>query len=61
MKPLDHVRLVIDYKGLPAETEGTIVHAYDDGTYEVEYFDNSALTIAVFPTPADVLEEVDEE
>ena len=25
MKPLDHVRLVIDYKGLPAETEGTIV------------------------------------
>ena len=56
MKELDVVRLVQEFNGFPAGTEGTIVHKYDDSMYEVELFDKQGNTIDVVTTPQKVLE-----
>lgn len=56
MKELDVVKLVKDFGGLPAGTEGTIVLEYDGTAYEVEFFDLEGETIDVLTTPSDVLE-----
>lgn len=56
MKELDVVRLVNDFNGLPAGTEGTIVLEYDGTAYEVEFVDSEGETIDVLTTPSDVLE-----
>jgi hypothetical protein len=56
MKELDVVRLTKEFEGLPAGTEGTIVHKYDDSMYEVELFDKQGNTIDVVTTPQKVLE-----
>ena len=41
MKELDVVKLVKDFNGLPAGTEGTIVLEYDGTAYEGFLFANS--------------------
>ena len=56
MKELDVVRLLQEFNGFPAGTEGTIVHKYDDSMYEVELFDKQGNTIDVVTTPQKVLE-----
>ena len=56
MKELDVVRLLQEFNGFPAGTEGTIVHKYDDSMYEVELFDKQGNTIDVVTTPRKVLE-----
>ena len=56
MKELDVVRLLQEFNGFPAGTEGTIVHTYDDSMYEVELFDKQGNTIDVVTTPRKVLE-----
>ena len=56
MKELDVVRLVQEFNGFPAGTEGTIVHKYDDSMYEVELFDKQGNTIDVITTPQKMLE-----
>ena len=56
MKELDVVRLIKEFEGLPAGTEGTIVCEYDGKAFEVEFFDNDGDTIDVFTTPVEVLE-----
>ena len=58
MKELDVVKLVQDFSGLPAGTEGTIVLEYDGTAYEVEFFDSEGETIDVLTTPADIIELV---
>lgn len=58
MKELDVVRLIKDFEGMAFGTEGTIVHKYNDHTFEVEYFDDEGDTIDVFTTTKDVLELV---
>ncbi len=55
MKELDAVKLVEEFEGLPAETEGTIVHEYDGSAFEVEFFDKEGNTIDVITTPAKLL------
>lgn len=55
MKELDVVRLVRDFNGLPAGTEGTIVLEYDGTAYEVEFVDFEGETIDVLTTPADMI------
>lgn len=49
------VRLTKEFEGLPAGTEGTIVHDYDGTMFEVEYFDDKGNTIDVIMTPKDQL------
>lgn len=56
MKELDVVRLLQEFNGFPAGTEGTIVHKYDESIYEVEFFDKSGNTLEVVTTPKQVLE-----
>lgn len=56
MKELDVVKLVKDFNGLPAGTEGTIVLKYDGTAYEVEFFDANGDTIDVITTPSNILE-----
>ena len=58
MKELDVVKLVKDFNGLPAGTEGTIVLKYDGTTYEVEFFDTNGDNIDVIATPSNILELV---
>ena len=58
MKELDVVKLVKDFNGLPAGTEGTIVLKYDGTTYEVKFFDTNGDTIDVIATPSNILELV---
>ena len=58
MKELDVVKLVKDFNGLPAGTEGTIVLKYDGTTHEVEFFDTNGDTIDVIATPSNILELV---
>ena len=55
MKLLDIVRLVKEFNGLPASTEGTIVLEYDGTAYEVEFVDSEGETIDVLTTPADII------
>lgn len=59
MKELDVVKLVKDFNGLPAGTEGTIVLEYDGTAYEVEFVDSEGETIDVLTTPADMIALVD--
>ncbi|MBQ7119297.1 MAG: DUF4926 domain-containing protein [Oscillospiraceae bacterium] len=56
MKELDVVRLTNEFEGMTIGTEGTIVHKYNDHTFEVEYFDAEGDTIDVFTTTDDILE-----
>ena len=56
MKELDVVRLIKDYEGIPANTEGTIVLEYDGTAYEVEFVDSEGETIDVLKTPVDIIE-----
>ena len=58
MKELDVVKLKCDFKGLPAETIGTIVLEYDGTDFEVEFFDNERDTIDVLATPVEKIELV---
>ena len=58
MKELDVVRVIKDFKGIAAKTEGTIVLEYDGTHFEVEFFDADGNTIDVLTTPADLLELV---
>lgn len=58
MKELDVVKLTKDYKGIKAETIGTLVNKYADGVYEVEFVDRDGLTIGVVTTPSSLLELV---
>ncbi|MBR6939700.1 MAG: DUF4926 domain-containing protein [Clostridia bacterium] len=60
MKELDVVKLNEDYKGLSANTQGTIVLKYDDTLFEVEFFNNDGDTIDVLTTPIDLLELITE-
>ena len=55
MKELDVVKLIEDFKNLPAGTEGTIVLEYDGRAVEVEFFDEDGDTIDVLTVPADFL------
>ena len=55
MKELDVVKLIEDFKNLPAGTEGTIVLEYDGRAFEVEFFDEDGDTIDVLTVPADFL------
>lgn len=59
MKELDVVKLVQNFNGLPAGTEGTIVLEYDGTAYEVEFVDPEGDTLDVLTTPADMLALVD--
>lgn len=59
MKELDVVKLVQDFSGLPAGTEGTIVLEYDGTAYEIEFFDSEGETIDVLTTPSNIIELVD--
>ena len=59
MNELDVVKLVKDFNGLPAGTEGTIVLEYDGTAYEVEFVDSEGETIDVLTTPADMIALVD--
>ena len=56
MKELDVVRLIKDYEGIPANTEGTIVLEYDGTAYEVEFVDSEGKTIDVLTIPVDIIE-----
>ena len=56
MKELDVVRLLQEFNGFPAGTEGTIVHKYDDSMYEVEFFSKDGDTLDVVTTPHCVVE-----
>ena len=58
MKELDVVKLIKEFNGLPAGTEGTIVLEYDGKYFEVEFFDSNGDTIDVLTTPADAIELV---
>lgn len=58
MKELDVVKLVKEFKGLPAGTKGAIVLEYDGSCYEVEFVDSEGATIDVLTTPADYLESL---
>ena len=51
MKELDVVRLTKEFEGLPAGTEGTIVHKYDDSMYEIEFFSKDGDALNVITTP----------
>ena len=55
MKELDVVKLVQDFNGLLAGTEGTIVLEYDGTAYEVEFVDSEGDTIDVLTTPSDMI------
>ena len=55
MKELDVVKLVQNFNGLPAGTEGTIVLEYDGTAYEVEFVDSECETIDVLTTPANMI------
>lgn len=57
MKGLDTVRLLEEYKGVPAGSEGTIVCEYDGTCFEVEFYDNNGDTIDVVTTPSEILEK----
>lgn len=59
MRLLDIVRLVKEFNGLPAGTEGTIVLEYDGTAYEVEFVDSEGETIDVLTTPANMIALVD--
>ena len=59
MRLFDIVRLVKEFNGLPAGTEGTIVLEYDGTAYEVEFVDSEGETIDVLTTPADMIALVD--
>ena len=59
MRLLDIVRLVKEFNGLPAGTEGTIVLEYDGTAYEVEFVDSEGDTIDVLTTPANMIALVD--
>ena len=59
MKELDVVKLVKDFNGLPAGTEGIIVLEYDGTASDVEFVDSAGETIAVLTTPAAMLALVD--
>lgn len=59
MKELDVVKLIQDFNGLHAGTEGTIVLEYDGTAYEVEFVDSKGNTIDVLTTPADMIVLVD--
>ena len=58
MKELDVVRLIKEFEGMDIGTEGTIVHKYNEHTFEVEYFDDEGDTIDVYTTTDDILELV---
>ena len=58
MKELDAVKLIEEFEGLSAGTEGTIVHEYDGSAFEVEFFDKDGNTIDVYTTPTEFLEVV---
>lgn len=59
MKELDVVKLVEEFKGVPADTKGTVVLEYDGNFYEVEFVNNDGDTIDVLTTPADLLELIE--
>jgi hypothetical protein len=56
MKELDVVKLTQDFHDLPAGTKGAIVLEYDGQLFEVEYVNESGETIAVYTTPAKILQ-----
>ena len=56
MKELDVVRLVQELQSIPVDTEGTIVHKYDDSMYEVEFFSKDGDTLDVVTTPTSAIQ-----
>lgn len=56
MEEIDVVRLTKEYENIPAGTEGTIVHKYNDSVFEVEFVDSDGDYIDPVTIPADVLE-----
>lgn len=58
MKEIDVVKLIKDFEGIPAGTEGTIVCEYDGKYFEVEFVDEQNETIDILTTPAELLELV---
>jgi hypothetical protein len=58
MKELDVVKLIKEYKGLPINTEGTIVYKYNNEDAEVEFFDSKGNTITVLTVPLILLDVV---
>ena len=56
MKELDVVKLMEDFEGLSAGTEGTIVCEYDGKAFEVEFVDCDGQTIDVVTTPIELLQ-----
>ena len=60
MKELDVVKLLKDFEGINAGTEGTIVCEYDGKAFEVEFTDCNGDTLDVLTTPAELLELVQE-
>ncbi|MCD7722662.1 MAG: DUF4926 domain-containing protein [Clostridiales bacterium] len=59
MKELDVVRLVENFNGFSAGTEGTIVAEYDGEYFEVEFFDVNGDTIDVITTPTSKLQLIE--
>ena len=55
MKELDVVKLIEDFAGISAGTNGTIVLEYDGTHFEVEFVDASGDTIDVVTTPSELL------
>ena len=55
MKELDVVKLIEDFAGISAGTNGTIVLEYDGSHFEVEFVDAVGDTIDVVTTPAELL------
>ena len=55
MKELDIVKLIEDFAGISAGTNGTIVLEYDGSHFEVEFVDAAGDTIDVVTTPSELL------
>ena len=55
MKELDVVKLIRDFAGISAGTNGTIVLEYDGTHFEVEFVDEAGDTIDVVTTPSELL------
>ena len=55
MKELDVVKLIRDFAGISAGTNGTIVLEYDGTHFEVEFVDEAGDTIDVVTTPSEFL------
>ena len=55
MKELDVVKLIEDFAGISAGTNGTIVLEYDGSHFEVEFVDAAGDTIDVVTTPSELL------